>query len=67
MGIHPLVVMPLMTFIVVIVLMNCVIMVVMMSGILAALSRVVEQRHPRNLGQGQLVGMIGQRLGHETF
>ena len=58
-----------MTFIAVIVLMGCVVMVVvvMMSGILAALSRVVEQRHPRNLGQGQLVGMLGQRLGHETF
>ena len=43
------------------------IVIIMVMGIVTILSRVVEQRHPLNLSQGQSMGMIGQRLGHKTF
>ena len=67
MGIDPFVMMSLMPFIMVTVLVGSMIVIIMVMGTVTILSRVVEQRHPLNLSQGQSMGMIGQRLGHKTF
>ncbi|MOA12258.1 hypothetical protein D3C78_1322360 [compost metagenome] len=61
MGIHPFVMVPLVP--VMIMAFMLLIGRLLMPGLLA----VVEQRHALDPGQGQHMGMLGQRLGHEAF
>ena len=63
MGIDPFMMMTFMPFIAMVMSR----MVIVLMAIVAILGRVVEQRHTRHLGQGQDMGVIGQRLAHEPL